>query len=162
MTPQDQAANLELDLGVINWAANLPITLEPVSGWLAVHGGLRPNLPLRNQPEDEIIRLRLVDKITGKHIPTDYEKGTPPPEGAVHWTELYDGSYNVVYGHEAHSLSKPRVDHRPQGVTCYGIDTGVVHGGHLTALVLEGSDVNFVQVKAKAVYMEPPHGPIPD
>jgi hypothetical protein len=113
-------------------------------------------LPLIDQPEDKIIRARWVDD-TGKPVPTDYDAKEAKPPGSRHWTELYDLPYHVVYGHEAHSLHLPRIDHRPNGVKCYGIDTGCVHGGRLSALVIANGLVqNIVQVQARKKYADPP------
>jgi len=159
-SPQDEQANLSLGSRNLEWIKTLPVVLKPRFDWVAVHGGLMPRIPLRRQPEDKIMRLRWVNA-EGGYIPLDYSD-LSQPVGASHWAEVYDGPYNVVYGHEAHSLSTPRIDVRPQGVTCYGIDTGVVYGGRLTALIVSDSpSVDFVQVQAKTRYMEP-HIPIPD
>ena len=160
LTPEDAESNLALDQRNLDWLRHLPTTMRPLPNWVAVHGGLFPIIPLEEQAEDKIMRLRWLNA-ENKHIPLDYSDLTRPP-GSNHWADVYDGPYNVVYGHEAHSLSTPRIDVRPQGVACYGIDTGVVHGGRLTALVVQASHVDFVQVQAKQVYMKPPNGPIPD
>lgn len=142
--------NAELSAEDLEWFLTLPY-YQVFSNFVAVHGGLLPGLALTEQPLDKIIRARWVNSF-GKPIPTDYESKDPVPPGALHWTELYTGAHNVVYGHEAHSLTNPRIDERRNGVRCFGIDTGCVHGGRLTALVLEESDVRFVQVQARRVY----------
>lgn len=138
------------------WVRSLPYHVEVVPGLLAVHGGLLPGLPLRDQPNDKIIRARWVDA-EGKHMPTDYDAKEAKPAGAFHWTEQYDGPLNVVYGHEAHSLTVPRIDTRPNGTKCYGIDTGCVHGGRLTAMVVERGFVqSMIQVPALKKYADMP------
>lgn len=174
--------NAELTDGDVLWLQRLPIILTPVPGWVVVHGGLFRGMTLDRQLIDKkmrskILRLRWVHKETGDFMATEYEddgSSLTVPEDAVHWTALYDGRYNVIYGHEAHSLSGVRLDHLPQDVECYGIDTGCVHGGHLTALILGSPTppdgyrlgtlgkpmVSYTQVKAKRVYEEPPI-PIP-
>lgn len=168
--------NSELSDADVSWLRALPLFIEPLPGWVVVHGGLFRGMTLEQHLADKkakskILRLRWVHRETGEFMATQYTedgKGLAVPDDAVHWTALYDGAYNVVYGHEAHSLSKARVDHMPQDVECYGIDTGCVHGGHLTALVLgppkpkplavspPSPSVSYVQVKAKRVYEEPP------
>lgn len=68
------------------------------------------------------------------------------PDGfPVEWVDDYKGPRTVVYGHIVHDLEKPHV----VGKT-YGIDTGCVHGGHLTALLFP--EMEFVQVKALKTY----------
>lgn len=141
----------------VAWLRGLPWYLEALPGLVAVHGGLLPGRSLEQQDPSTMIRARWVSP-QGKHVPTDYENPTPPG-GTRHWVEVYDGHHNVVYGHEAHSLSTPRVDITAGG-TCFGIDTGCVHGGRLTALVVDGAQHSFVQVQARQCYAEP-HFPIP-
>jgi len=153
------AQNAALSDEDVAWLQALPIYLEPVQGFVVVHGGLFPSLSLKDQPKDKIIRARFVNE-AGEHLPSDFSSETSMPAGAQHWTALYDGSHNVIYGHEAHSLTNPRVDRRPNGSVCYGIDTGCVHGGRLTAMVLQDGNVNFEQVQARQVYRNPPW-PIP-
>jgi bis(5'-nucleosyl)-tetraphosphatase (symmetrical) len=154
LAPEAQTENALLSPEDVAWLRGLPTYLELAPSWLAVHGGLQPGIPLASQDPTKILRLRWVDE-AGNHIPVDYDNLEDGHEGQ-HWTEVYDGEFNVVYGHEAHSLSRPRVDVRSQGVTCYGIDTGVVHGGRLTALVLEDGNVSFVQVQSRRCYEDPP------
>jgi hypothetical protein len=157
-TEEELRQNGELTPDDLEWIASMPYWIEFVPGFVAVHGGLLPRLPLDQQPLDKIVRARWLDQ-TGKPIPTDYESKNPRPPGAVHWTELYDLPYNVVYGHEAHSLTAPREDLSKNDSRCFGIDTGCVHGGRLTALVLD-KDLNpsYVQVQARRKYAEPQWG----
>lgn len=150
------AQNAALSDDDVAWLKALPIMLEPLPGFILVHGGLFPKLALKDQPTDKIIRARYVDA-NGEHMVSDFDSPTPVPAGGRHWATMYDGQHNVVYGHEAHSLSTVRQDRSPSGAICYGIDTGCVHGGHLTAMVVEqGGAVNFIQAKAREVYKEPP------
>lgn len=152
LDPEMVAQNHLLTEEDIAWLSKLPTYIEFTPGWVAVHGGLLPGLALSQQDKADLIRLRWVDKEKVKPVATSYDTPWQVPEGAVHWASLYDGANNVVVGHEAHSLSKPvLIKGKGQGVT-YCIDTGCVHGGKLTALVLEDGQVSFVQVQAKAVY----------
>ena len=84
--------------------------------------------------------------------------GSATPAGCNFWMESWDGPQGVVYGHVVHTLDVPRVDIRPGGVRawCYGIDTGGVHGGRLTALVLkdETAAPDIVQVAAHREYVK--------
>lgn len=168
----DAAQNAALSAHDLEWLRGLPrvLSLDPEwPTWVAVHGGFLPGVPVSKQDPSKVVRARYVDP-EGKHVPIDYDDPSGPrvPAYARFWMETYDGDRNVVYGHEAHSLSNIRVDHRPQNVACFGIDTGCVHGGHLTALVLrkprgksiQGPDIDVVQVKARQVYATP-LAPIP-
>jgi hypothetical protein len=148
--------NEELSQDDLDWIAGLPYFIEFLPGFVAVHGGLLPGIPLDSQPSDKMIRARWVDPLTGKAVPTDYTSTERRPPGTVHWTEVYDQPHHVVYGHEAHSLTTPREDVAKNGRRCLGIDTGCVHGGRLTALVL-GDDLvpRYVQVQARRRYAEP-------
>lgn len=157
--PRASVENERLSEEDVAWLRSLPTFLRFASGWVAVHGGLFPGAPVEDQDPDDIIRARWVSA-EGKAVPTDYNKPGRPP-GAFHWTEVYDGTDHVVTGHEAHSLSSPLVVRHATGATCYGIDTGCVHGGRLTALVLNGENVSFTQVQARQVY-DPPHTAIPE
>lgn len=155
---EEQVENSRLTEEDLAWIRSLPYYIEVIPGLLAVHGGLLPGLPLKDQPEDKIIRARWVDA-DGKPVPTDYDAKEAQPPGTFHWTEQYDGDLNVVYGHEAHSLHTPRIDERPNGTKCYGIDTGCVHGGRLTAMVVANGHVQgFVQVPALKKYANMPWG----
>lgn len=155
LKPAELEQNALLSDEDIAWLERLPITFEPIPGMLLVHGGLFPGLDLKDQPADKIVRARWVDE-DGKHVPSDFDSPDPRPPGAFYWMELYDGPYNVVYGHEAHSLTTAREDACDNGQVCYGIDTGCVHGGRLTAMVVEDGVVSYVQAQAKRVYQEPP------
>ena len=161
---RDRRTNEALTAEQIEWMASLPPWLEVVSGWVAVHGGLQPGRALAEQDVSKIIRLRYVNA-DGEHVPIDYDaEGPRQPPGTKHWTELWEGPENVVYGHEAFSLSQPRLTMRAVGrrlVTTLGIDTGCVHGGHLSALVFdEHGRPELVKVKARQCYLEPTN-PIP-
>ena len=132
------------------WLETLPVFTEPLPGWLAVHAGFEADKPLSEQKPDKMMRVRFLDPVTGKMKP--YVEGTlDQPVDSVMWMEMWSGPQNVVYGHAVHSLDAPRVD-RINGVECWGIDTGCVFGGHLTALELETRQV--FQVKAARAYSE--------
>lgn len=149
-----RAQNAALGDDDIAWLESLPALLEPFPGFVAVHGGLFPGIPLTKQPTDAILRARYVNA-AGEHLALDWESPTPIPPGARHWSSVYDGVHNVVYGHEPHSLTTVRQSRSPSGSVCFGIDTGCVHGGHLTALILEAQCVSFVQARARRVYKAP-------
>lgn len=150
--PERQAqweAMTDADLAFIQ---QLPVTLYLGDNWVAVHGGFE-DVPWEKQKEDRMIRVRFVDEVTGLMATTKGDEDPwIQPAGSVPWMVRWKGK-NVVYGHAVHSLSKPRVD--VNGTTeCWGIDTGCVFGGTLTALVLPSKEI--VQVRAKREYAKPP------
>lgn len=156
MTLPRLAQNAALTAEDVAWLQGLPLVLEPFPGLVLVHGGLFPGQPLAEQMKDKklrdkILRLRWVDA-DGEFVALESDTDPNGPPGSRPWMEVYDGPSNVVYGHAVHSLSTPRVDIRPNGVKTYGIDTGCCFGGRLTALVVEGGSIEFVQVDAKRAY----------
>jgi hypothetical protein len=73
---------------------------------------------------------------------------------AVPWYTRWAGPESVVYGHDVPDLKEPRITGTGKAV-CFGIDTGCVFGGHLTALVLDEDGLGtFVQVPARRTYWE--------
>jgi len=149
---EDQRANRGLSPEDVEFFNNLPSSINLTPGWVAVHGGLLPGLPFEKQPERKMIRVRWVDD-RGKMIALD-PVSPFKPENGKEWTEVYDGSRSVVFGHAVHSLTDPYIVRRDTGVETWGIDTGVVYGGRLTALVMETMEI--VQVEAKETYVQPP------
>lgn len=168
MLPSDAVANAKLTEEDLAWLQGLPRLLEvSVRGlpWVVVHGGLMPDVPIPEQDLDDVLRLRWIGlEVEGdfsspwKTVPVDYERPETlgrAPEGAIHWTNQWDGPSNVVFGHEAFSLKEPlHVANEATRFSCWGIDTGAVHGGHLTALALDTSEV--FQVRARREYMKGP------
>lgn len=139
----------------VSFLKNLPLYYR-FGDYVLVHGGLQPSIPLDKQDPKKVIRLRWVDQ-TGDHVAVDYEKdhGEPPKEGAKYWMQMWDGDFHVVYGHEAHSYTEVRIDTNSRGFDCIGIDTAAVHGGFLTAMVVDGNNNRtFLQVRAREVYLD--------
>lgn len=118
--------------------------------WVVVHAGFECNAPYHDQARDTVCRVRNVDD-AGK-MASDHKNPLIDVPGSVPWGVRWQGPENVVYGHAVHSLSEPRVDAH-EGYACYGIDTGCVFGGRLTALILpDGKKPEFAQVQAKREY----------
>lgn len=160
LSEEDQIQNDLLTQADFDWLCSLPRTVQ-FDNWVIVHGGLFPGKSVEEQLKDKgmrdkIVRLRWIGE-DGKHVPVDYENLKPgAPDGACHWTEVYTGAENVVYGHEAFNLSTPYVVKKKHGPSLWGIDTGVVHGGHLTALVIEDNQATrCIRVKASKEYKKP-------
>jgi len=141
----------------VAWLRSLPVVVD-LGDMLAVHAGFMPRVPIKDQDRNHVLRLRWVDDLTGKHVAMEKSPdGIQVPQGSRPWMEVWDGSQGVVYGHVVHGLAMPRVDIRPGGARawCYGIDTGGVHGGRLTALILKDatSAPEIVQVNADRAYV---------
>jgi len=131
------------DLG---WLWRLPLTVKS-KGWTAVHAGIEPGLPRDKQEADHMMRLRFVNRETGRHVPNGPDMRQPP--GTVFWAEMWRGQESVIYGHSV--FPAVRFDHHDGGM-CVGIDTGCVYGGSLTAAVVDGGVLEIVSVKARQKY----------
>lgn len=121
------------------------------NNWIVVHAGLEPFKTLEEQYRDRMCRIRYISKETFKTLSLTSELLQPP--NSIFWTELYSGPYNVIYGHNVHSLSDPNIEVRPSGIKTVGIDTGCVFGGRLSAFILPDEEV--VQIQSKKVYFQP-------
>ena len=102
-------------------------------GLLAVHAGVRPDLPVSETPMADLVNIRTWDGVG-----TDLQNPHNPP-----WFEFYQDPRLVVFGHWA-SLEGVRRDN------VIGLDTGCVYGKTLSALVLPEQEI--VSVNAKMAY----------
>ncbi len=109
---------------------------EAVIDTVFVHGGFLPDEPWHTQPVEVITQIQVIDK-RGRPAKRSDEPDAP------HWSEKWNSSPFVVYGH----TPRPNVVERPGSV---GIDTGCVYGGHLTAYCL--TDGCLTQVRARRAY----------
>jgi len=132
----------------------VPFYRVPELGILAVHGGIPGDMEsfpssvseienlTSNQRRsfDKILRTRFVDANSGSFIMKGHESEQDP-----FWAERYDGRFgHVVFGHY------PFMDGPATFPFATGIDTGAVHGGALTALIVgRGNDCQFVSVDSK-------------
>ena len=83
-------------------------------GYLFVHGGVRPGVPLDQQAREDLLRMRQ----------------------PFLYSEMSFGAV-VVHGHSP--VKAPVVRHNR-----IAIDTGAVFGGKMTCLVLEGGTLGFL------------------
>lgn len=130
------------------WIRKLPAYIELPHNWIVVHAGFEPNKKLSEQEFSRMNHIRYLSKDTLKtmHLQGDFSQ----PANSIYWTEVYNLPYNVVYGHNVHSLSQPNIVVTETGKKLYGIDTGACFGGMLTALILP--DEQIVQVPASKAY----------
>jgi serine/threonine protein phosphatase 1 len=129
------------------FAAALPLYRELPEA-LVVHGFWEPGVPLEGQRATV-----LAGTLSGEaHLRENY--GRP-------WYELYDGPGPLVVGHRDYRRDGGPFVWRDR---VFGLDTGCVHGGRLTGLVLPAW--RFVSVPARADHwlavrarFAPPAGP---
>ncbi|NCC21296.1 MAG: serine/threonine protein phosphatase [Alphaproteobacteria bacterium] len=99
-------------------------TSVTIGGYLFVHAGIRPGVPLAAQEERDLIEIR---------------------EPFLSCEDLHE--WRVVYGHSAYD--EPFV--RPNRI---GIDTRCVFGGKLSCLVAEGRGIRFLSVSPHGERLE--------
>ena len=124
--------------------------------YLVVHGGIPGTLT--ELPDDVealsskerkrlklVLRTRKVDRETGAFLALDKCTASDP-----WWSELYDGRFgHVVYGHQPF-MDGPKVEEHSTG-----IDTGCVHGGRLSSLVIDASgERSIVDIKCGRKFAE--------
>lgn len=139
----------------LDWLSSLPSYLEfPEYNLLAVHAGVVPRVPPTKQSQQTHFMCRFIHKDTHKMLSLgeQYEQ----PDDSVHWTEVYDGSVNVVYGHHVHDKKDPHVVLYDNNVRTFGLDTGCCFGGNLSALVFDTKhpDGYVVSEPARRVYRQ--------
>ena len=124
-----------------------PLWLDlPEHGVRVVHAGVVPGVPIDRQDARTLMYVRCLGP-----------SGKPLEErGDALWGARYAGPPHVVFGHNA--MPEPQI--HPHAT---GIDTGVVYGNRLTAMVLaEGSEpppladraAVLVSVRARRAYAE--------
>ncbi|KAL6705470.1 hypothetical protein ACN47E_006735 [Coniothyrium glycines] len=109
--------------------------------FVAVHAGLVPDTPLEQQDPFNVMNMRTIDLKT--RIPSSKHDGTPWEKFWNHRQKKLplEKRTTIVYGHN-----------RKRGLNIqeytYGLDTGCVSGGSLTALVVDGhGKTELVHVK---------------
>lgn len=132
------------------WLASLPYYIELEDNWVVVHAGLAPgkNRTMPEQDRGQMCHIRFLDRDSKRSL--SLKENFEQPKNSVYWTDIYDGPYNVVYGHNVHSLVDANVVTRQDGIKMVGIDTGCCFGGNMTAFILP--EQRFVQVPAKETY----------
>lgn len=129
----------------LDWMATLPSYIYVAESIIVVHGGLEAK-PLEKQSNKLMTMCRYLNP-KGNFV--GLKRDLSQPNGSVFWTEQWRGPESVFYGHIVHE--EVRIDHG-EDHTCWGIDTGCVFGGKLTAAILTGDEVTFCEVPAKEDY----------
>lgn len=150
------AQNMQLSDEEILWLSECPLTIQVNPSLIVVHAGMEPAYAA-NRQSDVVFRIRYVDDGTRGKLDkfVGFSDGSlTQPANTVFWSLRWRGPESVVYGHATHTLDAPRVD-AFDGGSCYGIDTGCVYGGRLTAMVIvDGQAPEFAQVQAREVYYD--------
>lgn len=124
----------------------------PEYNCMVVHAGVLPGLAPDKQDRQTYLYVRYVNKYSYKklHMGPNFSA----PENSIHWTEIYDGDLDIIYGHDVQSITDPVIRTNDKGARTIGIDTGACFGGRLTAIVFsdENPRGDFVQVESKFAY----------
>lgn len=145
--------------------AAVPFHRLPQHDVLVVHGGIPGNM--RQFPETvaaaqalsgkerdkflKVLRTRYVDRKTGRFIGLGDEAPDDP-----FWADVYDGRFgHVVFGHHPFMEGPARFPHAT------GIDTGAVHGGGLTAMILQADGARQLVTVPTPVYAPRRSAPAP-
>jgi len=113
-----------------------------------LHGGITNDIVLEKASKKELESLLRTRELNAEQKTLALGQTA---FGSRFWSEWYDGNQGVVvYGHEV--FSKIKIDKYS-----FGIDTGCVYGGHLTALIIFDTkepmlNYDIVQVRAKQEY----------
>ena len=133
--------------GLAEWIATWPSYARIDDLMVVVHAGALPNVSIEDQHPNDLLHVRFIDNTTGKSAPlVDLKQ---PPD-STYWAEMWTGPESIIYGHNVDDLFRPKVHNPVPDVRCYGIDTGCVFGGSLSAMILP--DFRVVQVQARAAY----------
>ena len=141
----------------IAWLEGLPFYIDlPECNALVVHAGFAPGVPLHRQNKETMTMVRFIHPETHRMMPLEMP-GFRQPAGSVFWADLWDDTRDVIFGHNVVGREGIYMWKGTNGAGCYGIDTGCVFGGRLTAMVLTGPndrDREVVQVSAAREYSE--------
>lgn len=135
------------------WLANSPVRIWlPQYKTVVVHAGFKPGVPLEDQDDNTMMHVRFLYQVASGYVPARLSRDNDyrQPLESVFWADLYDGDWNVVYGHHVWDLDTIKIHENYKGAKCYGIDTGCCFGGKLTAFVLTpGREPDIIQVPSR-------------
>ena len=141
----------QLDSLDLEYIATFPAVIQ-WNGFQFMHAGMIPGVGLRQELKG-LVCNRFVERKGDKWVcaASWYKDGKwHHPETSVHWSAVYTDDIKIVYGHE--NRSDIHVVNRT-----YGLDTGVVYGNKLTAMIIDGEtkEITFETVLARETYIEP-------
>ncbi len=166
MVPLNPARQAEHDsLSEEDWAyiEKMPHFLRINKHFAVVHAGAMPGIVLDHQDPNCLMRLRYINKETGKMAPLKdlrEELGPIDQNKFQFWADVWDGPEILIYGHHVHLEARASIKNQPGngphniGLRAIGIDTGCCFGMSLTALVLndEAKMSETVSVQARKEY----------
>lgn len=131
-----------LDESHYKYFASLPLYLRvPEANAVVVHAGVLPSIPMESQPSSILLHGQCI-----RPPATRSEWPSKAPADWKFWTNYWQGPERVIFGHTV--LDQPLVSK-----WAVGVDTGCVHGGKLTAVVLP--EWRIVSVPARKAYRGP-------
>jgi diadenosine tetraphosphatase ApaH/serine/threonine PP2A family protein phosphatase len=142
LKPDHAETRRVLDEGHLDWFAKLPLFIRiPEANAVVVHAGVLPGVGVERQLPHTLLHAQCVR-------PPETKSYWPSkaPEGWLFWTHHWKGPERVIFGHTV--LDRPLVSE-----WAVGVDTGCVHGGRLTAVVLP--DWELVSVPARRDWYGP-------
>lgn len=137
----------------VNYISNMSLFISiPEHNTIVAHAGVRGGISALQQAKDDLCYIRYVDNDQKTISLKRVSALGIAASGARFWTDFWHGPESIVYGHNVHSYEEPLITEIYPDVKCYGLDTGCVFGGRLTAMILETKEI--IQVQAKKVYFE--------
>lgn len=131
-----------LDESHFKYFESLPLYVRiPEANAVVVHAGVLPGVPIESQPSSMLLHGQCI-----RPPATRSEWPSKAPADWKFWTNYWQGPERVIFGHTV--LDRPLVSK-----WAVGIDTGCVHGGSLTAVVLP--EWRIVSVPARKSYWGP-------
>lgn len=142
----------QLTVGDLEWLSSLPkkIYIEKYN-LLIIHAGVMPFGDPLQQSGNVYMFCRFLNEQTHKMMPlsSDYKQ----PKNSIFWADVYNGDVNIAYGHNVNNYIHPHIVENKKGYKTWGLDTGCVFGGHLSALILEDGKQPFTHtIKALKKY----------
>jgi diadenosine tetraphosphatase ApaH/serine/threonine PP2A family protein phosphatase len=131
-----------LDASDYRYFESLPLFLRiPEANAVVVHAGVLPGLPIPQQPPSILLHGQCI-----RPPATSSQWPSKAPADWKFWTNYWKGPERVIFGHTV--LDSPLL-----AEWAVGIDTGCVHGGTLTAVLLP--EWRLVSVPARKNYWGP-------
>lgn len=119
--------------------------IEFKPGWVAVHAGVAPRVPIQLQDPRTLRVMRYLERGTDRVLSLTEDYKQPP--NSIEWFYTYNGPLKVVFGHW---VVEP---HWEQVPWAYPTDYGCVFGRQLAAWVFNGAEEpELVKVEANTPY----------